>query len=186
MKTTSTGSPKVKKVTSTQPKKRGRPVGSKKSTGGEHSYLTPGSINASKFSLSVGNAPVKTWERGPETGEQTGSKTKKVKEGWEKEWDKFNTIKLRSNELPDSEATVEQVKSWVKIEDINGKIKVGTKGYTKLDRLDIDLVDGVLQLKGKTPTNYWKYACVAILLGIVTAMILSTPLFVKLAEVCSQ
>ena len=30
IKTTNTGSPKVKKVTSTQPKKRGRPVGSKK------------------------------------------------------------------------------------------------------------------------------------------------------------
>ena len=34
--------------------------------------------------------------------------------------------------------------------------------------------------------NYWKYACIAILLGIVVGMILSTPLFVKLAEVCSQ
>lgn len=60
----------------------------------------------------------------------------------------------------DSEATVEQVK--------------------RFESAKKDWEDAV------RPINYWKYACITILLGIVAGMIISTPLFVKLAEVCVQ
>lgn len=62
-------------------------------------------------------------------------------------------------ELPDSQNTVEQVKDWSRFapQEVN-----------------------------ETPINYWKYACIFILLGAVTGMILSTPMFIKLAEVCTQ
>lgn len=57
---------------------------------------------------------------------------------------------------PDSEATVEQVRNAGK------------------------------WLGLEEPTNYWKYACITILLGIVTAMILSTPTIVSLFDACVQ
>ena len=57
---------------------------------------------------------------------------------WQKQWDA----------IPDSKATVEQVKDWSRF-----------KPQSEVE---------------ETPTNYWKYTCIAILLGIVIAMILST------------
>lgn len=66
----------------------------------------------------------------------------------------------KENKLPDSQNTVEQVKDWSRF-----------KPQREIN---------------ETPINYWKYACIFILLGAVTGMILSTPIFVKLAEVCTQ
>lgn len=80
MQTTSTGSPKVKKVTSTQPKKRGRPVGSK-------------TIKKVQKSLEEMNTSQK---------EIANNVYKVHADNWQKQWDA----------IPDSEATVEQVKDW--------------------------------------------------------------------------
>jgi hypothetical protein len=77
-------------------------------------------------------------------------------EGYQAGIDDCESCHADSIEVPDSQATVEQIKNAAKW--LNTSVEV----------------------------NYWKYACVAILLGLVAGMILSTPLFVKLAEVCSQ
>ena len=36
------------------------------------------------------------------------------------------------------------------------------------------------------PTNYWKWACIAILLGMVAGMILSTPTIISMFDACVQ
>ena len=80
-------------------------------------------------------------------GRPLGSKKAKVTD-WDKQWQEF--------ELPDSEATVEQVRNagkWLGLEE--------------------------------PKINYWKYACVAILLGIVTAMIFSTPIIISMFDACT-
>jgi hypothetical protein len=52
-----------------------------------------------------------------------------------------------------------------------------------------DTVEQVMAGYGEydfTPTNYWKVAFIALVLGAVVGMILSTPLFIKIAEVCTN
>lgn len=83
-------------------------------------------------------------------GRPVGSKKAKVNDTsfWDKQWQEF--------EIPDAEATVNQIKTY--------------------DRFTW----------GEEPINYWKYACIAILLGIVTAMIFSTPTIIRLFDACVQ
>lgn len=68
--------------------------------------------------------------------------------------------KYLERELPDSEATAEQVKDWGRFKSIHGI--------------------------PEEPINSWKYACIAIILGIVAAMILSTPTIISLFDACVQ
>jgi len=122
---------------------------------------------------------------------------KKIRELEEKE-DKFKTnpvakkIKMSSTptmelhgdskgtsdewELPDSEDSEEQVRK---------SLKRRTYPCDMADAMAYSFV-GRKDTKSEVKINYWKYACIFILLGIVSAMILSTPLFVKLAEVCTN
>ena len=58
--------------------------------------------------------------------------------------------------VPDAEATVEQIKAY--------------------DRFTW----------GEEPVNYWKWACIVILLGIVVAMITMTPTINSLFDACVQ
>jgi len=57
---------------------------------------------------------------------------------------------------PDSEATVEQVQR-----------------YCDLDWKEVK------------PINYWKYACIAILLGTVAGMLSLTPKIIEVIDVCT-
>lgn len=78
-------------------------------------------------------------------------------------------------DMPDSEATVEQIKSWVKFSIKNNDAFLSTKGNVTVQNIKSYLKDGILCVVGKPPkTNYWKYACIAILLGVVVSMIIFT------------
>lgn len=63
------------------------------------------------------------------------------------------------NDLPDSEATVDQVRQSM------------LKGYLN-------------KIEEENKPNYWKYACIAILLGIVVGMITFTPTITSMFDVC--
>lgn len=125
MQTTQTGSPKVKKVTSTQPKKRGRPVGSKKMD------------KLNKINSEISKSTHKLLALYP------------AKEYLERE-------------LPDSEATVEQVNKY--------KAQGYKEGVEATDRLKGDMF----------------LMFVVILLGTVVAMILSTPTIISMFDACTQ
>lgn len=95
-------------------------------------------------------------------------------------------------------------KDWGKVRDpetgelvnfnqaMDDHLKYDSKGYREWDD-EADAQGTVEQIKNagkwlgqdEYKINYWKYACIAILLGLVAGMILSAPLFVKLAVVCS-
>jgi hypothetical protein len=63
-------------------------------------------------------------------------------------------------DTPDSQATAQQVKDWSRFKP-QGEIN-------------------------EEPINYWKYGFIAIFMGMLIVMILSTPPIIKLAEICSK
>ena len=83
---------------------------------------------------------------------------------WDKEWQEM--------ELPDSQDTVEQVKDWSRFAPQCGQLLSQEKPSVILVYRNTTLLIGAV--------------LGAILLGAVTGMILSTPLFVKLAGICTQ
>ncbi len=124
MQTTQTGSPKVKKVISTQPKKRGRPVGSKKMD------------KLNKINSEISKSTHKLLALYP------------AKEYLERE-------------LPDSEATVEQLNSL--------------RRYNSLDGFE------------STPEiSKWKLFCFVVLMGLVAGIILITPTIISMFDICTQ
>lgn len=85
---------------------------------------------------------------------------------------------------PDSEATVEQVKSWVKFENINDEILLTRNGHLIMENITIGAKNEAVSLRANNSTNYWKYACITILLGIVVSMIIFTPTITSMFDAC--
>ena len=141
MQTTQTGSPKVKKVTSTQPKKRGRPVGSKK-----------------KKNCGICEKPFGNFDS---IGRYCGVDCHSDCYPDLGSLSHFYPSSL-SDELPDSEATVEQVNKY--------KAQGYKEGVEATDRLKGDMF----------------LMFVVILLGTVVAMILSTPTIISMFDACTQ
>lgn len=57
-----------------------------------------------------------------------------------------------------------------------------TVDYEKMwDELEVPVLRKI-----KQPTNYWKWACIAILLGTVAGMISLTPKIIEVIDVCTQ
>lgn len=101
--------------------------------------------------------------------------------------DYIKELEKRSKEIgwdaiPDAEATVEQVKDWSRFNP-QSKICFCDGGISRGGEHSEDIC---FWGKLPTPINYWKYACIAILLGIVTAMALSTPTIISLFDACVQ
>lgn len=68
--------------------------------------------------------------------------------------------KVKAVSQPDSQATTSQVKDWSR--------------FAPQGEVD------------ETSFNYWKYAFIFTVLGASVGMILYTPLFIKLVDVCTQ
>lgn len=83
-------------------------------------------------------------------------------------------MKIISHE-PDSESTTEQVKSWNKV--TKAVQEAIDRDYERQTRRD---EEPWVEL----PVNYWKYSCIAILLGAVVGMIAFTDPIIKALEIC--
>jgi hypothetical protein len=123
-----------------------------------------------------------------------------VENGWDKEWDSYEGQTHHFRDVcgepahnPDSQDTVDMTKkSLTREHDLSLLSRVFAEGTDKsgycftLNSVSIICDHNNKEITIESKTNYWKYACIAILLGAVVGMVLSTPLFVKLAEVCTQ
>lgn len=73
---------------------------------------------------------------------------------------------LNKVEYTDALETAEQIKDWSRFKPMNDQ------------EIVVGWVNG-------NQINYWKWACIAILLGIVVSMITMTPTITKMFDVCT-
>lgn len=100
---------------------------------------------------------------------------------WDKKWD----------DVPDAEDTVEQVRRFEKITEKDPRSHLPLKTILRegLDKSGYKLVIGGIKvvcdhhlkiIEMRSNTNYWKYTCITILLGVVVGMVSLTPSIIKM------